>query len=377
MAPELRKRKAPVVAEPKKNGVTAAKVAEKATAKGKRKAAEDASPVTIKKQKPTKKAATESTPVKKPTKNAKSKKAPKEVEAEQEEAADAGATLEVSESESEAEEEGEGQVQTLAAKLDPEDDNGAKGEALFKPGQDVGKIPEVAKKGDKKSGASDEEPGVIYMGRLPHGFYEYEIRQYLSQFGPVTKLRLSRNKKTGASKHFAFVEFAEASTAEIVVKTMDNYLLFGHILKCKLVPKEQVHEDLFKGANRRFKKVPWNKMAGRKLEKPMTEAAWDKKSEKEKSKRDKKAAKLKALGYEFEAPELKKAPAAPVVDEEKEEPKAIEAAPEETSKDAEKEAEPAAESTEAPKEAETIPAAKPKATKAKTGRATRAKRAKA
>lgn len=32
-----------------------------------------------------------------------------------------------------------------------------------------------------------------------------------------------------------------------------NYLLFGHILKCSVVPKAQVHEDLFKGGNKRFK----------------------------------------------------------------------------------------------------------------------------
>jgi nucleolar protein 15 len=32
-----------------------------------------------------------------------------------------------------------------------------------------------------------------------------------------------------------------------------NYLLFGHILKCSVIPKEQVHKDLFKGSNKRFK----------------------------------------------------------------------------------------------------------------------------
>lgn len=31
---------------------------------------------------------------------------------------------------------------------------------------------------------------------------------YFSQFGLVTKVRVSRNKKTGNSKHYAFVQFA-------------------------------------------------------------------------------------------------------------------------------------------------------------------------
>jgi len=42
---------------------------------------------------------------------------------------------------------------------------------------------------------------------LPHGFYEDQMRAYFGQFGEVTRLRLSRNKKTGKSKHYAYVEF--------------------------------------------------------------------------------------------------------------------------------------------------------------------------
>jgi len=51
------------------------------------------------------------------------------------------------------------------------------------------------------------------------------MRQYFSQFGTITNLRLSRNKKTGASKHYAFIEFAEENTAEIVQKSTSPSLL--------------------------------------------------------------------------------------------------------------------------------------------------------
>jgi len=91
---------------------------------------------------------------------------------------------------------------------------------------------------------------------------------------------------------------------------MDAYLLFGHILRCKLVPKLQQHENLFKGANRRFSKVPWNKMEGRKLERPRTETAWGKRVEKEEERRASRAEKLKALGYEYDVPKM----AAPVAE---------------------------------------------------------------
>lgn len=37
--------------------------------------------------------------------------------------------------------------------------------------------------------------GVIYLGHIPHGFYENEMRQYFSQFGTVTRLKLARSKK--------------------------------------------------------------------------------------------------------------------------------------------------------------------------------------
>jgi nucleolar protein 15 len=102
-------------------------------------------------------------------------------------------------------------------------------------------------------GGPEEDRGVMYVGHLPNGFFEHEMRAYFSQFGTVTRLRVSRNKRTGASKGYAFIEFESADVCEIAAKTMDHYLLFNHILRCKVIPKEQVPEGLWKGANRRFK----------------------------------------------------------------------------------------------------------------------------
>ena len=87
------------------------------------------------------------------------------------------------------------------------------------------------------------------------------MRKFFEQFGEVKRLRLSRNKKTGASKHYAFIEFETPQIAEIVMNTMNNYILFGHKLKCDVMSVSDIHEDLWKGANRRFfvrrnKKLP-------------------------------------------------------------------------------------------------------------------------
>lgn len=161
-----------------------------------------------------------------------------------------------------SDEELDEQTRNLITTIDAEEEDSVQnGVVLFEEGQDVGRIPAISNKQKKQAqkrlaaGSSNakEETGVLYVGRLPHGFYEHEMRSYFSQFGSIRKLRVARNKQTGRAKHFAFVEFQEASTAEIVAKTMDNYLLFGHILKCSVIPKDQLHDELFKGANKRFK----------------------------------------------------------------------------------------------------------------------------
>ena len=68
---------------------------------------------------------------------------------------------------------------------------------------------------------------------------------------------LSRNlRQTGKPKHYGFVEFDSFSVAQIVGETMDNYLLMGHILRCKVIPKDEVHPELWIGANRKYRAIP-------------------------------------------------------------------------------------------------------------------------
>ncbi|NXD19756.1 MK67I protein, partial [Spelaeornis formosus] len=73
--------------------------------------------------------------------------------------------------------------------------------------------------------------------------------------GTVTRLRLSRSKKTGGSKGYAFLEFESDDVAKIVAETMNNYLFSERLLKCKyFMPPEKVHVNLFKGCDRIFRK---------------------------------------------------------------------------------------------------------------------------
>ncbi|KAJ5714966.1 Nucleotide-binding alpha-beta plait [Penicillium malachiteum] len=212
-----------------------------------------------------------------------------------------------------------------------EDDSEDEGFDSNKP---VPKIPDTKKAAKKIKSLTKNEvpetPGAVYVGRIPHGFYEHQMRAYFSQFGEITRLRLSRNRITGRSKHYAFVEFSSVTVAKIVAETMDNYLMYGHILKCKYVPQESLHPEVWKGANRRFKRTPWNRIEKKRLEKGKTREQWTKRIEQEQKRRQAKIDKLKALGYSIDLPELKSVDDVPI-----QEPKEIEAA---------------AETTEAPKE---------------------------
>ncbi|KAJ2746419.1 nucleolar protein [Coemansia sp. BCRC 34490] len=97
----------------------------------------------------------------------------------------------------------------------------------------------------EKAGKNTEKAGVVFVGRIPHGFYEEEMRGYFSQFGDIKRLRLSRNPSTGKSRHYAFIEFKSSEVATIVADTMNNYIMFDRLLKCKVVPESSVHEKLF------------------------------------------------------------------------------------------------------------------------------------
>uniref|UniRef100_A0A8B9IAF2 Nucleolar protein interacting with the FHA domain of MKI67 n=1 Tax=Anser brachyrhynchus TaxID=132585 RepID=A0A8B9IAF2_9AVES len=98
------------------------------------------------------------------------------------------------------------------------------------------------------------QPGVVYVGHLPRGICEPQLREYFGQFGTVTRLRLSRSKKTGGSKGYGFIEFESDDVAKIVADTMNNYLFSERLLKCHFMPPEKVHEDLFKNSERMFRK---------------------------------------------------------------------------------------------------------------------------
>ena len=130
------------------------------------------------------------------------------------------------------------------------------------------------------------------------------MKDYFSQFGDVTRLRLSRNKKTGKSKHYAFIEFASKDVAEIVVDTMDNYLIDNRLLKCQLLNDDDIHESLWIGANKKFQKIPNDRLERLKFNKEKTPEELEKSKKRYMEKLKAKQDKLNQKGYDFQVPGL-------------------------------------------------------------------------
>ncbi|XP_063824345.1 MKI67 FHA domain-interacting nucleolar phosphoprotein-like isoform X1 [Ostrinia nubilalis] len=162
---------------------------------------------------------------------------------------------------------------------------------------------EVVKPQDGKAKKKKKGPqrGLVYLGHIPHGFYENEMTQYFKQFGVVTNVRVIRSKRTGHSKGFAFVEFKDTAVAEIVAETMNNYLMGKRLIKAAYIPpeKQRIH------ARRKFWSSTFNPGSEARLkQKKIHNANKDEQGELKKAKKllstlTKQKNKLKALGIEY------------------------------------------------------------------------------
>ncbi|CAR22676.1 rRNA-binding ribosome biosynthesis protein NOP15 [Lachancea thermotolerans CBS 6340] len=142
-------------------------------------------------------------------------------------------------------------------------------------------------KGSKKGRSKAEElSGIIYVSRLPKGFHERELAKYFSQFGDLREVRLARNKKTGNSRHYGFVEFVNKEDALVAQETMHNYLLMNHLLQVVALPKGKKIEKLF-----HYKKRAFSETSVTKSSEELKQRAIDKHAQR--------AARLQDKGIEF------------------------------------------------------------------------------
>lgn len=107
------------------------------------------------------------------------------------------------------------------------------------------------------SQALNKLTSVVYLGHLPKGFDEDEIRKFFNQFGKIKRMKLFRAKKSLASKGYAFLEFETEEIAKVVTEAMDGYFLMERKLVAQQLTADRVHDGLFlqKVESRLIKKI--------------------------------------------------------------------------------------------------------------------------
>ena len=80
----------------------------------------------------------------------------------------------------------------------------------------------------------------IYVGNLSYSTTEDDLRTLFTQAGTVTSVALIKDRDTGQSKGFAFIEMGSQAEAEKAIQTFNGYTLSDRPLKVNLArPKEE------------------------------------------------------------------------------------------------------------------------------------------
>ncbi|XP_046741032.1 MKI67 FHA domain-interacting nucleolar phosphoprotein-like [Diprion similis] len=125
---------------------------------------------------------------------------------------------------------------------------------LTKPKKSEAKIPIDNSDDPSSTETVSLNRGVVYLGHIPHGFFEKQMIGYFKQFGKVTRARVARSVKTGRSCGYGYVEFMNTEVAKIAAQSMNNYLMAGRLLKATYIPPEKQHGRYFAGR-------PWSKQS--------------------------------------------------------------------------------------------------------------------
>lgn len=80
----------------------------------------------------------------------------------------------------------------------------------------------------------------LYVGNLPYSTAEDDLRTLFAQAGTVEAVDLIKDRDTGRSKGFAFVQMSNQAEAEEAIKLFNGYDLGGRALKVNPArPKEE------------------------------------------------------------------------------------------------------------------------------------------
>ncbi|MDR2385125.1 MAG: RNA-binding protein [Tannerella sp.] len=79
----------------------------------------------------------------------------------------------------------------------------------------------------------------IYVGNLNYRVRENDLRTLLEQYGTVENVKVIKDRETGRSKGFAFVEMAEEGDAQRAIEELNEKEFEGRSLVVKeALPKQ-------------------------------------------------------------------------------------------------------------------------------------------
>ena len=92
----------------------------------------------------------------------------------------------------------------------------------------------------------------LYVGNLSYATTEDELNTLFSNAGTVTSVAVIKDRETGRSKGFAFVEMSTQAEAEKVINQYNGYAMGDRDLRISIArPKEEGRRGDFGGGQRR------------------------------------------------------------------------------------------------------------------------------
>lgn len=71
----------------------------------------------------------------------------------------------------------------------------------------------------------------IYVGQLPYSVNEDELREMFSEYGEIASINLIKDRFSGQSKGFGFVDMPNNSEADKAIKALNKSMLNGREIK--------------------------------------------------------------------------------------------------------------------------------------------------
>jgi RNA recognition motif-containing protein len=92
----------------------------------------------------------------------------------------------------------------------------------------------------------------LFVGNLDFHVVEDDLRELFGQYGQIDRITLMRERDTGRSRGFAFVEMANTDDADKAIKELDGGQFVGRTLRVNEArPRAERSQGLDRGGYRR------------------------------------------------------------------------------------------------------------------------------